>query len=72
MQLATWNVNSLKVRLPRWTAGRQPVDVLCLQSSKEDHACWKPPCAAGYCAEFAGQKTYNGVGDCLPRHADRH
>ncbi|WP_277060191.1 endonuclease/exonuclease/phosphatase family protein, partial [Rivihabitans pingtungensis] len=41
MQLATWNVNSLKVRLPQvldWLAAN-PVDVLCLQELKqEDHA----------------------------------
>jgi exodeoxyribonuclease-3 len=36
MRLATWNVNSLKARLPlveRWVIGAQP-DVLCLQETK--------------------------------------
>lgn len=65
MQLATWNVNSLKVRLPQvldWLAAN-PVDVLCLQELKqEDHAFpLEALAAAGYRAEFAGQKTYNGV-----------
>ena len=65
MQLATWNVNSLKVRLPHvldWLAA-QPVDVLCLQETKLIDA--KFPAAelaeAGYAAVFSGQPTYNGV-----------
>jgi len=65
MKIATWNVNSLKVRLPHlldWLAEQQP-DVLCLQELKqEDHNF---PCAeieaAGYQVAFSGQKTYNGV-----------
>lgn len=65
MKLATWNVNSLKVRLPHvldWLASEQP-DVLCLQELKlEDKAFPKAEIeAAGYHALFAGQKTYNGV-----------
>lgn len=65
MKLATWNVNSLKVRLPQlleWLAAQNP-DVVCLQETKlEDKAF---PCAeleaVGYRSAFAGQKTYNGV-----------
>lgn len=71
MQLATWNVNSLKVRLPQvldWLLTR-PVDVLCLQELKQEDAAF--PLAAleeaGYHAVFAGQKTYNGVA-ILSRH----
>ena len=65
MKLATWNVNSLKVRLPQvleWLAARQP-DVVCLQETKlEDKAFPRMELeAAGYQAAFAGQKTYNGV-----------
>jgi exodeoxyribonuclease-3 len=63
--LATWNVNSLKVRLPHlldWLGRRQP-DVLCLQETKVEDA--KFPAAeiqaAGYRVAYAGQKTYNGV-----------
>jgi exodeoxyribonuclease-3 len=65
MKIATWNVNSLKVRLPHlldWLAKRRP-DVLCLQETKlEDHHY--PAEAlheAGYECAFSGQKTYNGV-----------
>jgi exodeoxyribonuclease III len=65
MQLATWNVNSLAVRLPQvlaWLA-LNPVDVLVLQETKlaDDkfpHAAIE---AAGYRAQWHGQKTYNGV-----------
>jgi exodeoxyribonuclease III len=65
MKIATWNVNSLKVRLPQvldWLASTQ-VDVLCLQETKLDdpkfpHAEVE---AAGYQVAFSGQKTYNGV-----------
>ena len=65
MKLATWNVNSLKVRLPQvleWLAARQP-DVVCLQETKlEDKAFPRMELeAAGYQAAFSGQKTYNGV-----------
>ena len=65
MKLATWNVNSLKVRLPHlldWAAQAQP-DVVCLQETKVEDA--KFPLmeiqAAGYSAVFSGQKAYNGV-----------
>lgn len=65
MKLATWNVNSLKVRLPQvldWLAAEQP-DVLCLQELKlEDKAFPVAEIeAAGYRTAFSGQKTYNGV-----------
>jgi len=65
MKLATWNVNSLKVRLPQvldWLASN-PVDVLCLQETKQQDADF-PQAAlqeAGYHSVFVGQKTYNGV-----------
>jgi len=65
MKLATWNVNSLKVRLPHlvdWLDAAQP-DVMCLQETKLEDG--KFPGAeleaAGFQAAFAGQKTYNGV-----------
>jgi exodeoxyribonuclease-3 len=65
MKLATWNVNSLKVRLPQvldWLGRRSP-DVLCLQETKlEDRAFPVAEVeAAGYRAVWHGQKTYNGV-----------
>ena len=65
MKLASWNVNSLNVRLPHvldWLRSQQP-DALCLQELKLEDA--KFPLAAiedaGYHAVFDGQKTYNGV-----------
>lgn len=65
MKLATWNVNSLKVRLPQvlqWLADN-PVDVLCIQETKltDDKFPVAEIEAAGYHAAFTGQKTYNGV-----------
>ena len=72
MKIATWNVNSLKVRLPhllQWLEAN-PVDVLCLQETKLTDD--KFPCAeinaAGYQVAFSGQKTYNGVA-ILSKHA---
>jgi exodeoxyribonuclease III len=65
MKLATWNVNSLNVRLPhveQWCTLAQP-DVLGIQETKMEDA--KFPRAAiealGYEVAFSGQKTYNGV-----------
>ena len=65
MKLATWNVNSLKVRLPQlldWLAQAAP-DAVCLQETKlEDPGFPRTELeAAGYSAAFSGQKTYNGV-----------
>lgn len=65
MKIATWNVNSLKVRLPHlldWLAAN-PIDVMCLQETKTEDKNF--PLAeieaAGYQVAFSGQKTYNGV-----------
>jgi len=65
MKIATWNVNSLKVRLPHvldWLAANRP-DVLCLQELKLEDKSFPTAAleAAGYQAAFSGQKTYNGV-----------
>ena len=65
MRIASWNVNSLKVRLPQvldWLAKHQP-DALCLQELKLEDANFPLAAveAAGYHAAFSGQKTYNGV-----------
>jgi exodeoxyribonuclease-3 len=65
MKLATWNVNSLKMRLGRvleWLAANRP-DVLCLQETKLEDATF-PRLeleAGGYGCVFTGQRTYNGV-----------
>ena len=65
MQLATWNVNSLTVRLPQvldWLAAH-PVDALVLQETKTTDDKFPKDAieAAGYKVSFFGQKTYNGV-----------
>ncbi len=65
MKIATWNVNSLKVRLPHvldWLATSQ-ADVLCLQETKQEDKVfpYAELEAAGYHAAHNGQKTYNGV-----------
>lgn len=70
IRLATWNVNSIKVRLPhllKWldlkAAEKNPIDVLCLQELKltNDKFPFADLEAAGYYSLAAGQKTYNGV-----------
>ncbi|MDA0706847.1 MAG: exodeoxyribonuclease III [Proteobacteria bacterium] len=65
MKIATWNVNSLKVRLPHvleWLAANQP-DVLVLQEIKQvtEEFPVADFSAAGYQSLANGQKTYNGV-----------
>lgn len=65
MKIASWNVNSLKVRLPhltQWLAQAHP-DVLALQETKLEDAHFPVDelAAAGYQAVYAGQKSYNGV-----------
>jgi exodeoxyribonuclease-3 len=65
VKLATWNVNSLKVRLPHlldWV-GRERPDVVCLQETKTEDANFpvQELQQAGYQSLFTGQKTYNGV-----------
>ncbi len=65
MRLATWNVNSLRVRLPQvldWL-GRQRPDVLCLQETKLPNPAFpdRALAAAGYHGAASGQAAYNGV-----------
>lgn len=65
MKIATWNVNSLKVRLPHvldWLATQKP-DLLALQETKltDDNFPTLELKAAGYQSVASGQKTYNGV-----------
>ncbi len=65
MKLATWNVNSLKVRLPHLLEflARHSPDALCLQETKCEDAAFPASAveAAGYRWVHDGQKTYNGV-----------
>ena len=72
MRIATWNVNSLTVRLPHvldWLRDN-PIDVLCLQETKQEDSKfpYENLKSAGYHAVHYGQKTYNGVA-ILSRHA---
>ena len=65
MKLATWNVNSLAVRLPQlldWLAAN-PVDAIVLQETKtvDDKFPREQIEAAGWQVRCFGQKTYNGV-----------
>jgi exodeoxyribonuclease-3 len=65
MKLATWNVNSLGVRLPQlldWLAAN-PVDAIALQELKltDDKFPHAELAVAGYQAQCFGQRTYNGV-----------
>ena len=65
MKIASWNLKSLRVRLPQvldWLAQEQP-DLLALQEIKltDDRFPNADIQAAGYHAIYAGQKTYNGV-----------
>ena len=66
MKIATWNVNSLNVRLPQvleWLHANPDVGVLALQETKttDDKFPLQAFMDAGYRAEIFGQKTYNGV-----------
>lgn len=74
MKIASWNVNSLKVRLPQvleFLRTRRP-DVLALQETKlsDDNFPHAEFEALGYHAVFSGQKTYNGVA-LISREAPR-
>ena len=65
MKIATWNVNSLNVRLPHvleWLTSAEP-DVLVLQEIKQVSEAFPEASfvEAGYQAVASGQKTYNGV-----------
>ncbi len=65
MRIATWNVNSLKVRLPRveeWLAYARP-DVLCMQETKLADSAFPSMAfaALGYDAAHCGQGQWNGV-----------
>ncbi len=65
MQIATWNINSLTVRLPQVLAWLEanPVEALCLQELKltDDKFPFGALKEAGYESAAFGQKTYNGV-----------
>lgn len=65
MKVASWNVNSLKVRLPQvllWLQQEQP-DILALQETKTEDINFPQKAfeEAGWYTVYSGQKTYNGV-----------
>jgi exodeoxyribonuclease-3 len=74
MKIATWNINSVRRRLPLvidWLAANKP-DVLCLQETKVQDSEF--PAAtfrdAGYYATFRGMKGYNGVATLTRREPE--
>ena len=78
LRIATWNVNSIKVRLPhilQWLESQMkagtPIDALCLQELKltEDKFPYAELESAGYLSMALGQKTYNGVAILVRREA---
>ena len=78
VQIATWNVNSIKVRLPHvleWLKSREndnsAIDALCLQELKltDDKFPFAELEAAGYLSLVSGQKSYNGVAILLRKAA---
>ena len=73
MKIASWNVNSLNVRLPHledWLRAAQP-DVVGIQETKLEDDKFPDATLAGlgYRSVFAGQKTYNGVAILAREHA---
>ena len=65
LSIATWNVNSLRVRLPQlaeWSAATTP-DIIALQETKTTDADFPSAdlTTLGYHSAYAGQRTYNGV-----------
>jgi exodeoxyribonuclease-3 len=65
MKIATWNVNSINVRMPQllpWLSDAQP-DVVCFQETKtiDENFPASALKEAGYDAVWMGQKSYNGV-----------
>jgi len=74
MKIATWNINSVRRRLPLvidWLAANKP-EVLCLQETKVQDSEF-PAAAfrdAGYYATFRGMKGYNGVATLTRREPE--
>lgn len=76
MKIASWNVNSLNVRLPHleeWLRASQP-DVVGIQETKLEDSKFPDTVLAGlgYRSVFSGQKTYNGVAILARDHAIEH
>jgi exodeoxyribonuclease-3 len=74
MQIATWNVNSIRTRITHicnWLQANPEVDVLCLQETKVIDADFphSPFTELGYQTSIYGQKSYNGVAIISRSHA---
>ena len=74
MKIATWNINSVRRRLPLvvdWLKANQP-DVLCLQETKVQDADFPADAfrEAGYHSTFRGMKGYNGVATLTRREPE--
>lgn len=74
MKIATWNVNSINIRLEqvlKWL-DKTSVDVLCLQETKcvDEKFPFEEIGNAGYKTAFVGEKSYNGVA-ILSKHEIR-
>lgn len=61
MKIASWNVNSLRVRLEHVLQWMDNVDVLALQETKVEDKKFPTEALADFYTTFTGQKTYNGV-----------
>ena len=74
MRIVTWNVNSIRTRLPRLldVLDRHQPDVICLQELKvvDEHFPTLAVKQAGYHSSVVGQKTYNGVAILSKEKAD--
>src|SRR6267142_1225580 len=75
MRIATYNVNSIRKRLPivlEWLGQHKP-DVMCLQETKCEDKDFPAEALknAGYHVYFCGIKGYNGVSTLSKREADR-
>jgi exodeoxyribonuclease-3 len=72
MKIATWNINSIRARLPhvlRWLVEQNP-DVVALQELKQLEFPIAEINAAGYQVVWSGQKTYNGVALMTRNHCE--
>lgn len=75
MKIATWNVNSIRRRLPLvldWVAQNRP-DVLCMQETKVEDEFFPAEAlrSAGYEVFFRGRKSYNGIATLTRTHPEQ-
>ncbi len=74
MKIASWNVNSLRVRLPQVLSwfDKNDIDILAIQETKVEDQFFpiKEIEEAGFFCEYVGQKTYNGVATISKKPAE--